>query len=269
MCRPVDGSRESGRTHRSAPTRSGKCSGTNGNWCKKRCLPQRGGTEPAPYRGRGAGRCVRDGGVRLGCGFRQPNFVPKFGASVIGIGSYEKKRKLHRLPGPAAHSGAFAVRSQGMGGNRGRDHPQRGHQRRAIPQSRPLAVPAPFAQGSLWGRGMRIAVTSAPNFGTKFGWRWLRQRCVGPAGLLAMTMDFCHSEERSDVGIRPFYDGRGFGPPRSSAPTERNGSLPRVPGQRSERGKRRWSNSGFARRPQSAARRTTFGSISMAPPVLT
>ena len=43
---------------------------------------------------------------------------------------------------------------------------------------------------------------------------------VGPAGLLAMTMVFCHSEERSDVGIRPFYDGRGLGPPRSSAPTE-------------------------------------------------
>ena len=35
---------------------------------------------------------------------------------------------------------------------------------------------------------------------------------VGPAGLLAMTMVFCHSEERSDVGIRPFYDERGFGP---------------------------------------------------------
>ena len=62
---------------------------------------------------------------------------------------------------------------------------------------------------------------------------------VGPLGLLAMTSVFCHSEERSDVGIRPFYDGRGFGPPylghglrrpnflpkfgasvRSSAPTE-------------------------------------------------
>ena len=55
---------------------------------------------------------------------------------------------------------------------------------------------------------------------------------VGPAGLLAMTMVFCHSEERNDVGIRPFYDGRGLGPPRSSAPTERNGSPPRLPGQR-------------------------------------
>ena len=55
-------------------------------------------------------------------------------------------------------------------------------------------------------------LTDAPNFGTKFGWRWLRPRRVGPAGLLAMTMVFCHSEERSDVGIRPFYDERGFGP---------------------------------------------------------
>ena len=34
---------------------------------------------------------------------------------------------------------------------------------------------------------------------------------VGPAGLLAMTTVFCHSEERSDVGIRPFYDGRWTG----------------------------------------------------------
>ena len=34
---------------------------------------------------------------------------------------------------------------------------------------------------------------------------------VGPAGLLAMTSVFCHSEERSDVGIRPFYDGRWTG----------------------------------------------------------
>ena len=41
---------------------------------------------------------------------------------------------------------------------------------------------------------MRIAVTSVPNFGTKFGWRWLRHRRVGPLGLLTMTTVFCHSE---------------------------------------------------------------------------
>ena len=52
------------------------------------------------------------------------------------------------------------------------------------------------------------------------------------ASLLAMTvLILCHSEEaqRADVGIRPFYDGRGFGPPHerrgerhaeSSCPTE-------------------------------------------------
>ena len=74
------------------------------------------------------------------------------------------------------------------------------------------------------------------------------------ASLLAMTvLILCHSEEaqRADVGIRPFSDGRGFGPPylghglrrpnfvpkfgasvKSSAPTERNGSPPLPPEQR-------------------------------------
>ena len=40
-----------------------------------------------------------------------------------------------RLPGPAAHSGASAARSRGVGGNRSRDHPQSVQQRRTIPQS--------------------------------------------------------------------------------------------------------------------------------------
>ena len=106
------------------------------------------------------------------------------------------------------------------------------------------------------------------------------------ASLLAMTvLNLCHSEkaQRADVGIRLFYDGRGFGPSylehglrrpnsvpkfgasvESSAPTEglpesqqradvgigpygTKRELPRPPGQRSERGKSRWSNSVFAR----------------------
>ena len=50
---------------------------------------------------------------------------------------------------------------------------------------------------------------------------------VGPAGLLAMTMVFCHSEERSDVGIRPFYDGRGFGPPYLGHGLRRPNSVPK------------------------------------------
>ena len=50
---------------------------------------------------------------------------------------------------------------------------------------------------------------------------------VGPAGLLAMTSVFCHSEERSDVGIRPFYDGRGFGPPYLGHGLRRPNSVPK------------------------------------------
>ena len=57
-----------------------------------------------------------------------------------------------RLPWVAAHSGASAARMGGIGGNRGRDHPQRGQQPRTIPQSA-LRLPAPFTQGSLALRG--------------------------------------------------------------------------------------------------------------------
>ena len=52
-----------------------------------------------------------------------------------------------------------------------------------------LRLPAPFTQGSLWDGDADCR--------------------VGPAGLLAMTMVFCHSEERSDVGIRPFLRWTG------------------------------------------------------------
>ena len=118
----------------------------------------------------------------------------------------------------------------------------------------PLAALAnvPLSTREPWGMGMRIAVTSTPNFGTKFGWRWLRPRRVGPLGLLAMTMVFCHSEERSDVGIRPFYDGRGFGPPGSSAPADAVWGVPRerhagvvVPYGSMTGGAKRWADVGI------------------------
>ena len=106
------------------------------------------------------------------------------------------------------------------------------------------------------------------------------------ASLLAMTvLNLCHSEkaQRTEVGIRPFLRWTGDGPSylehglrrpnsvpkfgasvKSSAPTEglpesqqradvgigpygTKRELPRPPGQRSERGKSRWSNSVFAR----------------------
>ena len=78
-----------------------------------------------------------------------------------------------------------------MGGNRGRDHPQSVQQRRTIPQS-PCGRQLPLHKGAFGDGDTDRRVAS----------------------LLAMTvLNLCHSEERSDVGIRPFYDGRGFGPP--------------------------------------------------------
>ena len=83
----------------------------------KRCLSQRGGTEPAPYTRAGAGWCIQDGGVwsprpagaspvvpgngpmYLGHGFRRPNFAPKFGASVMGIGPYAPRGTGERHAG--------------------------------------------------------------------------------------------------------------------------------------------------------------------------
>ena len=150
-----------------------------------------------------------------------------------------------------------------MGGNRGRDHPQSVQQRRTIPQS-PCGRQLPLHKGAFGDGDADCRVAS----------------------LLAMTvLILCHSEkaQRADVGIRLFYDGRGFGPSylehglrrpnsvpkfgasvKSSAPTEglpesqqradvgidpygTKRELPRPPGQRSERGKSRWSNSVFAR----------------------
>ena len=133
-----------------------------------------------------------------------------------------------------------------------------------------LRAPAPFTQGSLWGRGMRIAASALR---ASSQWQWFS---VIPRPVYTLA-----------VGIRPFYDGRGFGPPylghglrrpnfgtkfgasvKSSAPTGGCRELPRPPGQRSERGKRSWSNSIFARCPLCSARRTGFGSLRKAPPVL-
>ena len=118
MCRPGHGSVAGpihGRTHRSAPTRGGRRSGATGIGAETD-LANGAGRSPPPTGG-GAGRRVQDGGVRateatlavhssgpmyLRHGFRRPNFVPKFGASVIGIGPYEntkRRRSRHDRPG--------------------------------------------------------------------------------------------------------------------------------------------------------------------------
>ena len=175
--------------------------------------PQRGGTEPAPY------RCAT-GSAQQRADVPRAWLPPaKFRNGIWGVS--HRHRPLRpagdegrhagsscptggcgeppRLPWVAAHSGASAAQTGGTGGNRGRDHPKSVQQRRTLPQSA-FGRQLPLHKGALGAGGTDCH--------------------VGPAGLLAMTMVFCHSEERADVGIRPFYDGREFGPPRSSAPTE-------------------------------------------------
>ena len=111
----------------------------------------------------------------------------------MGIGPYGETGRFPQPPGPAAHSGAAAPAVARNGWELEQESPPKGPATPDNP-SVSLRLTAPFAQGSLWDGDADCRVAS----------------------LLAMTvLNLCHSEEaqRADVGIRPFYDGRGFGPP--------------------------------------------------------
>ena len=150
-------------------------------------------------------------------GFRRPNFVPKFGASVIGIGPYALRGtrdgvrhagsscptggcgESPRLPGPAAHSGASAARMGGTGWNRSRGHPPKCSSTSDNPSVTAAPCQLPLHKGAFpcGGRGDRTGDADCR-----------------VASLLAMTvLILCHSEEaqRANVGILPFYDGRWTG----------------------------------------------------------
>ena len=186
FARPVHG-----RTHRSALTRGGRCSEPTEIGAGRKPSPA-GRDGARPLQGGGVGRCVQDGGVwsprlteatqvvpsegpmYLRHGFRQPNFVPKFRASVMGVGPYAPRGDegrhagsscptggcggLPRLPWVAAHSGAFAARMGGMGRERSRDHPQSAQQPRTIPQSR-LRRASSLCTREPYGRRMQIAAS--------------------------------------------------------------------------------------------------------------
>ena len=96
------------------------------------------------------------------------------------------------MPGPAAHSGASAPAD-------GRDE-KKSEQRSS-----------PKGSSTSGNPSVTAAPCQLPLHKGALGTGDADCR-VGPAGLLAMAMVFCHSGERSDVGIRPFYDERGFGP---------------------------------------------------------
>ena len=116
------------------------------------------------------------GPMYLRRGFRRPNFVPKFGASVIGIGPYALRGtrdegrhagsscptggcgESPRLPWPAAHSGAFAPAvARKWAGNGAEITPK-------VSSNLGQSLSQPAADSSLctrepWGRGMRIAAS--------------------------------------------------------------------------------------------------------------
>ena len=178
-----------------------------------------------------------EGPMYLRHGFRQPNFVPKFRASVMGVGPYAPRGdegrhagsscptggcgESPRLPGPAAHSGASAARSRGVGGNRSRDHPQSVQQRRTIPQSRlrrasSLCTREPFPAGDGGiGRGCGLPRRFAPRNDSP---KPLSFR-GGPTGRRGNPSFFT-----MDGGSGRRTKDEGNGTPRSSAPTERRES---------------------------------------------
>ena len=122
----------SGRTHRSAPTRSGKRSGDNGNWHGKRTFPQRGGTEPAPYRRQEQNGC---GEVRSPRPTEATQVVPSSGPMWASAPT-DRRGSLSDHPGQRRTAERLRRGCEEMGGNRNRGHPKRGQQRRTIPQSR-------------------------------------------------------------------------------------------------------------------------------------
>ena len=191
----------SGRTHRSAPTRCGKHSGDNGKRRGKRTFPQRGGTEPAPYRGSGAGRAT------AGCGHpalrKQRRWCP-----AKGRYRHRPLRKVWEVSLTTRASGA--QRSVCASGREERV----GIGAEIIPKgvinvgqslSHGCAVTAPFAQGSLRDGG----------YGSP-------RRPVGPPrndnGFLSFRGQCAHWPWESVLS----YDGRGTGvrAAESSAPTE-------------------------------------------------
>ena len=191
MCRPGYGSRKEACPggHIGPPLRNDwRYSGSTGNRCETEPF-QRGGTEPAPYRRVEADQ--RRGEVTLpyGCnagGAQQRADVPKawlppakFRAEIWGVS--HRHRPLRpagdgtpgsscptdgcgeppRLPWVAAHSGASAARVR----RNGRESRQRSSPKCPATPDNPsvaLRATAPFAQGSLWGRGYGLPRRFAP-----------------------------------------------------------------------------------------------------------
>ena len=127
----------------------------------------RGGTEPASYRGPEAlvvgcawGVAFASQSLKRNLG-RRGVVTPPYGSTTgdakqrtAGSSAPTDRRgSSSNHPGQRRTAKRLRQRVGEMGRERGRDHPRSVHQRRTIPQSRPLAVTAPFTQGSLGDGG--------------------------------------------------------------------------------------------------------------------
>ena len=191
MCRPVNGSCEEvcPGGHIGPPLRGTGAFRSNGNRCETEPFPSGAGRSPPPTGGAeqdgvgwarsprptGATQVVPGGGpMYLGHGFRRPNFVPKFGASVMGIGPYAPRGTRDGTPGRRALRVVAESRRDCPGQRRTAERLRqrvRGNEWELRQRSSPkgsstsdnpsvaLRATAPFTQGSLWERGMRIAAS--------------------------------------------------------------------------------------------------------------
>ena len=209
MCRPGHGFSRNLLTggHIGPPLRGvGRCSGTNGNWRRTEAFPNGAGRSPPPTREPEQGGASKTAGCAWG----------------VASASQIPKRNLGRQSwSPRLTEATQVVPSEGP---MWASAPTKGEQAASTTR-------ASGAQRSGRERWVEIAAEITPKGASNAGQSlsqpaadsslYTREpletgdtdRRVGPAGLLAMTTVSCHSEERSDVGIRPFYDGRGFGPP--------------------------------------------------------
>ena len=160
--------------------------------------PQRGGTEPAPY------RCAA-GSAQQRADVPRAWLPPaKFRNGIWGVSHRHRPLRGEGEVSATARASGAQRSVCGADGRNGWGSEQGSPPKEPSTSGNPsvsLRLTAPFTQGSLGDGDADRRVAS----------------------LLAMTaLILCHSEEaqRADVGIRPFYDGRWFGPPRSSAPTE-------------------------------------------------
>mgnify|MGYP004574376381 CR=1 FL=1 len=141
----------------------------------RRCLAQRGGTEPAPYRGPEAlvvgcawGVAFASQSLKRNLG-RRGVVTPPYGSTTgdakqrtAGSSAPTDRRgSSGNHPGQRRTAERLRRGCEGMGGNRGRDHPQRGQQFRAIPQS-PFRRQLPLHKGAFGDGGCGLPRRFAP-----------------------------------------------------------------------------------------------------------